>query len=176
MIDPVPTSPEPKASPDATRRSFHVAAIYGLMSLITAALGLPALLYLLVPAKIRRQNDWVEAGDITQVPHGTPVEMTFRRLRVDGWKVSSQQDTVWVVKTAQNQITAFSPTCTHLGCPYHWDEGKKEFVCPCHDSLFAADGRVIGGPAPRPLDRYATKLEGNKLLLGPIERSQEASA
>lgn len=159
-----------------TRRSFYVAAIYGIWGLITAALAAPALIYLLVPPRMRRQSEWVDAGDLSQVPTGSPVEVTYRRNRVDGWKVSSEKGTAWVLKTASNQVVAYGPECTHLGCAYHWDTGKNEFVCPCHNSIFAMDGRVLGGPAPRPLDRYETKIQGNKLLLGRLQASPEKSA
>ncbi len=172
-VEPTGT-PEPTSGP--TRRSFYVAAIYGIWGLITAALAAPALIYLLVPPRMRRQSEWVDAGDLSQVPAGSPVEVTFRRNRVDGWKVSSEKGTAWVLKTANNQVVAYGPECTHLGCAYHWDTAKNEFVCPCHNSIFAMDGRVLAGPAPRPLDRFATRIEGNKLLLGPLQASSEKSA
>jgi menaquinol-cytochrome c reductase iron-sulfur subunit len=73
-----------------------------------------------------------------------------------------------VVKSADNKVTAYWPQCTHLGCAYHWEQDKNEFLCPCHNSLFGVDGKVLGGPAPRPLDRYETKVQGNKLLLGKM--------
>ena len=168
------TTAAPQESPSSTRRTFYITAIYGIWAIITAALGLPALIYLLVPPRTRRQSEWTEAGDISQLALNTPVEMTYRRNRVDGWKVTSEKSTVWVVKTAPTQITAYSPVCTHLGCSYHWDQPQNEFVCPCHNSLFAMDGRVLGGPAPRALDRYETRLQGNKLLLGPIQPGKTA--
>jgi quinol---cytochrome c reductase iron-sulfur subunit, bacillus type len=155
-----------------TRRGFYAAAIYGLWAIITAALGLPALMYLLVPPRLRRQNDWVEAGDISQLEPGTPVEMTFRRNRIDGWKVTSEKSTAWVVKLSKDQVVAYAPQCTHLGCAYHWDQEKDQFVCPCHNSLFSLEGKVLDGPAPRPLDRYQTKLQGNELMLGPLRQSE----
>jgi menaquinol-cytochrome c reductase iron-sulfur subunit len=160
---------ESQDAPGTTRRGFYVAAIYGLWGLITAALGLPALIYLLVPPKMRKQSDWVEAGDIREVTSTLPVEMTFRRIRADGWKVTSEKSTTWVVRLPDNQVVAYSPQCTHLACAYHWDQAKSEFICPCHNSIFALDGKVLGGPAPRPLDRYQTKIEGTKLLIGPLE-------
>jgi menaquinol-cytochrome c reductase iron-sulfur subunit len=175
-MDHVGTTENPQPAAGETRRTFYVAAIYGIWGLISAALAVPALIYLLVPPKMRKQSDWIEAGDLSQVPAGTPVEMTFRRMRVDGWKVSSEQDTAWVLKTANNQVIAYGPQCTHLGCAYHWDSAKNEFVCPCHNSLFSIDGQVLGGPAPRPLDRYETKIQGNKLLLGRLQVSPEKSA
>ena len=175
-MDSVETTPEPEAMPPHTRRTFYVAAIYGIWGLITAALGLPALIYLLVPPRMRRQNEWVEVGKMAQIPIGTPVEMTFRRMRVDGWKVVSEQNSAWVVKSPNNQITAFGPQCTHLGCAYHWDEAKNEFVCPCHNSMFSIEGKVLGGPAPRPLDQYETKVQGATLLLGRLQTPPEQSA
>ena len=105
-----------------------------------------------------------------------PVEVTFRRNRVDGWKVTSEKSTAWLVKFPNNQVVAYSPECTHLGCPYHWEQNRNEFVCPCHNSIFAIDGKVEGGPAPRPLDRYQTKIDGNKLLIGPLQSTSGQTA
>jgi menaquinol-cytochrome c reductase iron-sulfur subunit len=154
----------------ATRRQFYIGVIYGLWAIISAALGLPALFYLLFPPKARKENEWVEAGDISRIAPDSPVEMSFRRNRVDGWKVISEKSTAWVVKHADNSVVAFGPQCTHLGCAYHWEEGKNEFLCPCHSSLFAMDGRVISGPAPRALDRYDVKVQGSKLLIGDLRK------
>jgi len=102
-------------------------------------------------------------------------ELTYRRTRIDGWKVISEKSTAWVVKTAGNQVTAFGPQCTHLGCAYHWEDAKGEFLCPCHTSLFSIEGKVMSGPAPRPLDRYETKLNGSKLLLGKLRSPEKES-
>ena len=138
-----------------------------------AALGLPALPYLFFPPKARKENEWVEVGDVTRLAPNVPVEMFFRRNRVDGWKITSERSTAWVVKHPDNRVVAFGPQCTHLGCAYHWDESKNEFLCPCHNSLFSMDGTVLAGPAPRPLDRYDTRIEGGKLLLGSLRQSTE---
>ena len=153
------------------RRNFFVAAIYGMWALISAAFTLPALAYLFLPPKLKRQENWTDAADIVGITAGTPVEISFRRNRVDGWKITSEKSTAWVVKQTDGSILAFGPQCTHLGCAYHWDEDRHEFLCPCHNSLFAMDGKVISGPAPRPLDRYATRIEGTRLLLGPLENA-----
>ena len=159
----------PVSPPDSiTRRNFYVGVIYGIGAVIAAALGVPAAVYLLFPPKIRQADPWAEVGEITSLAANSPTEMTFRRNRTDGWKITSEKATVWVVKHPDSSITAFGPQCTHLGCAYHWDEGKTEFICPCHNSFFSIDGSVISGPAPRPLDRYETKIDGRKLLLGRL--------
>jgi menaquinol-cytochrome c reductase iron-sulfur subunit len=168
-------SAETMGNSGTTRRGFYMVAIYGLWGIITAALGLPALIYLFVPPKARKQNEWVEAGDISQLMPGMPVEMFFRRNRVDDWKVTSEKTSAWVVKMPNEQIVAYSPACTHLGCPYHWEQTKNEFICPCHNSVFALDGKVVDGPAPRPLDRFETKIQGKQLLLGPVRQSDQTA-
>jgi menaquinol-cytochrome c reductase iron-sulfur subunit len=157
----------PSVQPE--RRAFFVGAIYGLWGLITAALAAPAIAYLLLPPRARREQEWVDAGEIRNLQPNVPEEVVFRRTRVDGWKVSSQKATAWVVKQDGDRFVAFSPTCTHLGCAVHWDERNKYFLCPCHTSSFAIDGRVLGGPAPRPLERYRVRVSGGKLQIGTIE-------
>jgi Rieske Fe-S protein len=45
---------------------------------------------------------------------------------------------------------ALDNVCTHLGCLIH-PQPSGGFACPCHGSLFTADGQVTRGPAARPL-------------------------
>ncbi len=168
-----PIQPEDAENP--SRRRFYVGAIYAMMAGISAALGLPALAYLLIPGKSHKNEDWIEVGDMTRLTPNVPVELAFRRTRVDGWKIISEKSTAWVVKTGDTQATAFGPQCTHLGCAYHWEQDGNHFLCPCHTSVFSVDGKVVAGPAPRPLDRYQTKVEGTKLLLGKLRVSEESS-
>ncbi|MDH6436343.1 Rieske Fe-S protein [Streptomyces sp. SAI-144] len=58
---------------------------------------------------------------------------------------------VVVTQPTEGDFKAFSAVCTHQGCPVTSVENGA-IVCPCHKSRFAiADGKVISGPAPRPL-------------------------
>ena len=51
-------------------------------------------------------------------------------------------------------FVAFSQRCTHLGCPVVYRPSQGDLQCPCHAGYFsAADGRVLKGPAQRPLPR-----------------------
>jgi menaquinol-cytochrome c reductase iron-sulfur subunit len=146
--------------------------VSGLAAVMAAALGVPAALYLLYPSRVRRDPEWAETGDIGEFTPNQPQELVFRRTRLDGWKVQSEKSSAWVVRTSDGHVAAFSPWCTHLGCAYHWDEQRHAFVCPCHGSIFASDGRVLTGPAPRPLDQYEVKVDGGKLWLGPVRKSE----
>lgn len=156
-----------------TRRRFYIAAIYGLSSLIAAALGVPAAIYLLFPPRPRDKEEWTEAGDLARLTIGHPEEVVFRHNRKDGWKIASEKATAWVARLSEKDVVAYAPQCTHLGCAYHWDESSDTFLCPCHTSTFSLDGKVLSGPAPRPLDRYELKVENGKLLLGRVIESQE---
>ena len=151
-----------------TRRSFYSAAIAGLGGLMTAVLALPAAAYLLIRPKSQKQADFVPAADLTQLTVGKPEEVVFRRTRVDGWRVLNEKSTAWVLRKDEQNVIAFAPQCTHLGCAYHWDAGNHKFICPCHSSVFSIEGEVQSGPAPRPLDRYEAKVENGKLMLGRL--------
>jgi len=152
-----------------TRRAFYIGFINGATGLIGLALAVPAAIYLLFPPRLRKGQQWVEAADLSTIPTGTPTEVSFARTRVDGWKVTKEKATAWVVKKPNNEVVAFLPQCTHLGCAYHWDDPSHTFACPCHTSSFSIDGQVLGGPAPRPLDRFMTRIQGGKLDIGPAE-------
>jgi len=149
-----------------TRRTFYSAVIAGLGGLMTAALAAPAAAYLLIRPKSQKQSDFVPAADLASLTVGKPEEVVFRRTRVDGWRVLNEKSTAWVLRQDEQNVVAFAPQCTHLGCAYHWDEKEKNFLCPCHTSTFSIDGKVLTGPAPRPLDRYVTKIDQGKILIG----------
>ncbi len=57
---------------------------------------------------------------------------------------------------AEDGFYAISSVCTHLGCNIR--KASDRFECPCHGSKFNAEGNVISGPAPRPLQWYRMKL------------------
>lgn len=51
------------------------------------------------------------------------------------------------------KIDRFSAKCTHLGCTVAWNPLEKSFDCPCHDSRFFYNGKVINGPANSDLEK-----------------------
>jgi Rieske Fe-S protein len=61
---------------------------------------------------------------------------------------------------------AISTRCAHLGCPVRYIQASQKFVCPCHGGVYGYEGEVEGGPPVRPLDRFYTKVENRRVLVG----------
>ena len=64
---------------------------------------------------------------------------------------------------AADGFRAISLTCTHLGCTVKQVEGG--FACPCHNSRFDADGKVVHGPAIKPLVSLKVKQKADGSLI-----------
>lgn len=69
---------------------------------------------------------------------------------------------------AANGVVAYSGVCTHLCCTVSdWDSQHGWLLCPCHHSQFdpRADGKVMAGPAPRPLPLLPLKVSNGQLTV-----------
>lgn len=153
------------AKQQVNRRRFLSAAIAAMGSLIGAVIGVPAVAYVIGPALKERAEDWVQLGAINKVDLGHPTLFKTTIERQTGW-ISAQEEVAAYVLTENGQdFAAISNVCTHLGCRVRWIEGEEQFFCPCHNGIFGKDGSVIGGPPPRPLDRFETKLENGVLFI-----------
>jgi nitrite reductase/ring-hydroxylating ferredoxin subunit len=68
----------------------------------------------------------------------------------------------WVVRDGGG-LYALSAVCTHLGCTVQND--GSILACPCHGSKYDGEGKVLAGPASRPLEYYAIDRASNGDLL-----------
>jgi cytochrome b6-f complex iron-sulfur subunit len=50
-----------------------------------------------------------------------------------------------VMRTGATTFVALSKICTHEGC--ETSVTNNRFECPCHGSIFSADGSVVRGPS-----------------------------
>jgi len=153
------------SSPVGTRRTFFRWVTTAAAGLIGLGLALPLIGYVISPALKRREQPWVEVGTADELPVGVPKQLEYVQTIQDGWMESRTQKAVWAVRQADGGVTVFSPICTHLGCGYRWEEADRKFKCPCHGSVYGADGKVLAGPAPRQLDVLPSKIENGKLLV-----------
>jgi cytochrome b6-f complex iron-sulfur subunit len=69
-------------------------------------------------------------------------------------------------RAEDGSFKALALVCTHLACTVSWNPDKKEFYCPCHEGFFDAEGKVISGPPPAPLERWKVEVRGEKVVIG----------
>jgi glycine/D-amino acid oxidase-like deaminating enzyme/nitrite reductase/ring-hydroxylating ferredoxin subunit len=124
---------------------------------------------------LNRENPWAEFFDSTRhdlldsaktlVKENLDVAKSFvgDRLRTlaakkitelkngEGAIVVSNGERVAAYRDDQGTVHAVSPACTHLGCYVQWNTSEKSWDCPCHGSRYDCDGRILQGPAVRPL-------------------------
>ena len=159
------SSAGPATSPDGGRRRFFEWVIRASAGFIGLSLAVPLVGYVIAPAFKRRTQSWVDVAGADELAAGVPKQLEYVATVQDGYLKTKTQKAVWAVKQTNGGVTVFAPMCTHLGCGYHWDGGEQKFKCPCHGSVFDVSGRVIAGPAPRPLDVLPSKVDNGRLLV-----------
>ncbi len=72
----------------------------------------------------------------------------------------------YLLQPAIGTFLAYSAICTHEGCPVDYDQGAKNFGCPCHGAQFdASTGSPTSGPARSPLAKYKVVVTGQDIYL-----------
>jgi len=88
-------------------------------------------------------------------------------LPVGGFKLfnyPAPDDHCILLRLDETKFVAFDQHCTHLACPVVFDAAKRQLACPCHKGFFdAEDGRVLAGPAKRPLTRLAVSIRDRRV-------------
>jgi menaquinol-cytochrome c reductase iron-sulfur subunit len=161
-----PPDREAPGAPSVGRRRFlKVASAFG-ATLSALLVGVPSIAAFLSPGfKRPAKRDWLKvADDVSTLDVGTPVKVDFVEATRDAWVESRALRTVWLYTEDGEAFTAYSGTCTHLGCSFGYDKDRNQFVCPCHHGIFdVKTGQVLGGPPPRPLDTLPVKIENGEV-------------
>jgi len=133
--------PRSGAAGDQTRRRFLFSA--GTTTVVMGVFGfLGATARFLFPNVLYEPPSRFPVGRPESFPPGTATFLPDRRL---------------FVFNRDAGYYAISSICTHLGCNVNHVAGDG-FACPCHGSLFDANGQVVRGPAPRPLPWFGMSL------------------
>jgi Rieske Fe-S protein len=155
-----------------TRRTLFTGGAMAAGGIASAAFGLPTLAFALGPVFEDQEPEiFQDVGPeddfnaqtyvpkvITLVPDiGEPGKTTIYVRRRD-----PARDT----KLTQYPYIVISTRCAHLGCPVRYVQAAERFICPCHGGVYEFDGKVAGGPPVRPLDRFETKVERGRVLVG----------
>ncbi len=155
-----------KGKKDVSRRDFMRAAIYAIGGVIGLTWAVPAVVYVVEPALKSGQGvGWLRLGSTSKIEIGVPTLFKVTVQRQSGWVTNEEELSVYVLTNDGREFIAMSNVCTHLGCRVRWIDEQENFICPCHNGFFDKQGNVIGGPPPRPLDRYQTKVENDQLFI-----------
>ena len=71
-----------------------------------------------------------------------------------------------ILKPRGGDLIALSAVCTHLGCIVQWQKEQQDFLCPCHAGHYTAEGKVISGPPPKPLQRLPVTVANGTVTIG----------
>lgn len=149
-----------------SRRNFAKFMTAALGSIMGVVMGIPIIGYLIDPAlKTESGEAWIPLGPLENFPMGTPNVFSFTRSNINGWEKTVNSYGGFVLRKSETDLLVLSSHCTHLGCTVNWEDARGEYVCPCHNAQFSLEGEVLGGPPPRPLDRYETNVEEGVLMI-----------
>jgi menaquinol-cytochrome c reductase iron-sulfur subunit len=150
---------------DTDRRRLLLWTIHALLGVAAAAIATPIAAFVLRPLRKRPDPLFRPVGAVSDFAVGATVRVTFAEPDAEGRSGLAGQGAAYVRRTTDDRFEAFSVYCTHTGCPVHWLEGARLFVCPCHGGSFGEDGSVRGGPPPAPLARHEVRVDGGLVQL-----------
>jgi cytochrome b6-f complex iron-sulfur subunit len=156
---------ESPSTKQITRRNFFTWV--GLGSVVLALGGCGAgTVSLLMPKMNYEPSTTFTVGRPTDYQKGDMKLLEAKQVFIfrSYWKDEKTGETI-------EGFQALTAVCTHLGCSYkpfaQADDAAHAtgyFIkqvhahCPCHGSIFARNGKVLGGPAPRPLPFFQISL------------------
>lgn len=92
------------------------------------------------PKKYNKGDDTHSlVGSVDEIPRG------------QGGVIKRGKSMLAVSKSKNGRARAVSASCTHAGCIVTWNNADLTWDCPCHGSIFSTEGKVIHGPATKPL-------------------------
>jgi len=148
-----------------SRRTFLKIMTAGLGTLAGIAIGIPFIGTLVGKSSTLRKMAMARVIEVSYLTVGQPQRVNFLWQKEDAYIHETDVQSVWVTEHSPAEATVFSPICPHAGCYYNWDPEAHQFHCPCHGSVFSMNGKVLGGPAPRPLDTLPYEIKDGVLYV-----------
>ena len=153
-----------------TRRKVFIVGSQALGGMAGAAVALPAIGFALAPIFDRPEESWESVGPVGDFNSTDYSPKVITEVDAIG---EAGKTTVYVRRTSSdlgedpNEFIAISTRCAHLGCPVQFVKAAANFICPCHGGVYDFEGKVLGGPPVRPLDRFQTRVTNGQVEIGP---------
>ncbi len=113
----------------------------------------PIFAYLKPPKNAEVEVTSVKAGKLADIPKDSGTIVKF------GTKP------VILLRNNEDQLRAYSATCTHLDCTVQYSKEMGMMWCACHNGKYDLNGRNVSGPPPRPLEEYRVITQGEEVLI-----------
>jgi Rieske Fe-S protein len=177
----VPDKPTPPEKPppagyfegeSMTRRTVFTVAGQALGGAAGAVVALPAVGFALAPIFDAPEETWEAVGPPSDFDPDsyTQAVITIRDAIGEAGKTTvyiRQGNPEVYPDESADEYVAISTRCAHAGCPVRFVQASSTFICPCHGGVYDFEGKVIGGPPVRPLDRFQTRVNAGQLEIGP---------
>lgn len=148
--------------PDQARRNFLLLIPLGIFAGMFGVIATAALRFLR-PSATTPNEKWLSVGAVAELQGERPIMRSVIAEHRAGWASTVEEHFVYVLPKENHQV--LSSICPHEGCNVTWRDEAKQFVCPCHDSFFGADGAPLRGPARRGLDPLPSRVENGTLQI-----------
>ncbi len=92
---------------------------------------------------------------------GAPLMFPVLATKVDAWnKTENVPIGAIYLQRTKDGVRALNVTCPHAGCSVAYQPAKDCYLCPCHNSTFATDGKILDAksPSPRALDELKVEI------------------
>lgn len=135
------------------KRTFLKIVLSGSVIALLGSILYPILAYLKPPMEAEVEVSSVKAGKLDAIPKDS------------GQIVKFGSKPVILVRTPNDELKAFSATCTHLDCTVQYKKEMGLIWCACHNGKYDLNGRNVSGPPPRPLDEYRVTIQGGEIMI-----------
>jgi cytochrome b6-f complex iron-sulfur subunit len=143
----------PSGQPRQTKRDFLKLTLSGGLSALFGAILYPIFSYLRPPKQAEVEVSSVKVGKLNEVE------------KESGRIIKFGNKPVILIRTADDDLKAFSATCTHLDCTIQYRKDFGMIWCACHNGKYDLNGRNVSGPPPRPLDEYRVVVQGEEVFV-----------
>ena len=141
----------------------------GIAGLIPAAAGL---LVFLDPLrrKSKSAGGAIRVASLRALPNDSqPRKFPVIASRTDAWNKFPEVPigAVYLRRTGEKTVEAINVVCPHAGCFVDFVAARECFLCPCHNSTFALDGKINDpkSPSPRALDTLSVEIRGEDIFV-----------
>ena len=159
------TTPSTQTDRRGFFKKFLAIVLGGVATIIPVAAGLTVFL-----DPLRRKSSgktFVRVATLDALSNdGAPRKFPVLADRVDAWNKFNNVPigAVYLRRTAEDKVEALNVVCPHAGCFVDFKSERGKFLCPCHNSVFALDGKIAdaSSPAARGLDTLDVELRNGK--------------